>query len=174
MKILFLDIDGVLNSMPSNEIREKWDYDKELYNKKLFGLDPDLVKLLKIIINKTNCKIVFSTSWRYYKDHPIEGSDWRQNLINMLGVSPDIFIGNTPDLSVCNAWDSGNFIRQRGNEIKFWLENNTQPGSFTYCVIDDDIDDIEPFIPKKRIIKTDPECGLTMDNVNNVIEILNK
>jgi len=52
MKIIFLDIDGVLNVIPQG--RDK------------YGMifHPEFVENLKYIIEQTNAKIVISSSWR--------------------------------------------------------------------------------------------------------------
>lgn len=166
-------MDGVLNSMPDIEVRKTWNFNKELYTLKLYGIDPDLVKYLKLILDRTDAKIVFSTSWRYFKDHHIMGDDWRKSLADMLNVSTDIFIGNTPDISVCGGWDSGSYSRRRGNEIKFWLENNTEPGKFRYCIIDDEVCDIIPVLGEEHIVHTDYKTGLQMKDVDRAVRILN-
>ena len=129
-KILFLDIDGVLNYMPDRESLQilKNNLGSEKFQHEIYGFSERLVKYLKMIIDATDCKIVFSTSWRYFKDHHIEGSDWRKALADLLNVDQSIFIGNTPDIS--SGWD-GNFSRRRGSEIKMWLECNTEPGKYT-------------------------------------------
>ena len=168
-------MDGVLNSMPNVAIRlALYDKYKNLLYNKLYGIDPDLVKNLKLILDRTNAKIVFSTSWRYFKDHPIVGVDWRKSLAEMLNVSQDIFLGDTPDISYCDGWQSGVTERGRGLEIKSWLENNTQPGKFKYCVIDDEICDIINVLPESNIVHTDMECGLQMKDVDRCVRILNE
>lgn len=177
MKIVFLDIDGVLNSNPPQNIKKKWadTYKSADYLMKLDGLDQDIVDNFKYVIDQTDCKIVFSTSWRYYKDHFIVGSDWRKSLSEMLNVSMDIFIDNIPDISFCGGWDSGNYKRRRGDEIKAWLDNNSSKYQIeSYCVIDDEIEDIISVIDKKYVIKTDPRYGLTKIDATKVINVLNQ
>ena len=173
IKILFLDIDGVLNYMPDREsleiLKNNLGYEKFMHE--IYGFSEKLVKYLKMIITATNCKIVFSTSWRYFKDHHIEGSDWRKTLADLLNVDQSIFIGNTPDIS--SGWDSGAFSRRRGSEIKMWLECNVEPGKYKICVIDDEVCDIIPVISKKYVVHTDMKVGLTLDDVKKVIAILN-
>lgn len=172
-KILFLDIDGVLNYMPDRESLEilKNTLGYEKFQHEIYGFSNRLVKYLKMIIDATNCKIVFSTSWRYFKDHHIEGSDWRKTLADLLNVDQSIFIGNTPDIS--SGWDDGTFSRRRGSEIKIWLECNTEPGKYKFCVIDDEVCDIISVIPKKNVIHTNMKTGLTIDDVKKAIAILN-
>lgn len=56
MKILFLDIDGVVNCQTT----------KERVNG-VIGIELRLVALVKQIIENTGCKVVLSSSWRCYK-----------------------------------------------------------------------------------------------------------
>lgn len=173
-KILFLDIDGVLNYMPDRESLQilKNNLGCEKFQHEIYGFSERLVKYLKMIIDATGCKIVFSTSWRYFKDHHIEGSDWRKTLADLLNVDQSIFIGNTPHIS-SDWWDNGSFYRRRGSEIKMWIDCNTEPGKYKFCVIDDVVVDIISVLPKKNVIQTDMRVGLTQDNVDEVIRILN-
>lgn len=172
-KILFLDIDGVLNYMPDRETLHtlKNSIPYEEFQHEIYGFSKRLVKFLKMIIDATNCKIVFSTSWRYFKDHHIEGSDWRKTLADLLGVDQSIFIGNTPDIS--SGWDMGNVCRRRGTEISTWLNCNTEPGKYKFCVIDDEVVDIISVLPKKNVIHTNMKTGLSRDDVDKAIQILN-
>ena len=152
----------------------KQDLSEHDFLMKLYGLDSCLVSLLKLIIERTQCKIVFSTSWRYFKDHHIVGDDWRKTLAEMLNVSQDIFLGNTADISFCaGGWDIG-YNRRRGLEIKNWLENNTEPGKFKYCVIDDETDDIIGVIPESKVIHTNCKTGLSIHDVDKACRILNE
>ena len=62
IKVIFLDIDGVLNSEKSiNKNLKKFGKEKGQH-----ALMPDRshIKLLNHIIKETNCKIVLSSSWR--------------------------------------------------------------------------------------------------------------
>ena len=172
MKILFLDCDGVLNRRPTKEELVGKDRhgmsDKEFENA-IVGLNPLLVANLKKIVDATDCKIVASTSWRYYDDHPTVGSDWRKTLSEMIGRDKSIFIGNTPILSFEDSLKS----KRRGNEIKSWLDNNVEPGTVRYCVVDDETCDIVGAIPNKRIVKTDMNVRLTENDANKIIRVLN-
>lgn len=53
MKVLFLDIDGVVNNRATKDRFEGY-----------IGIDPELVAHIKEIVAKTNCSIVLSSSWR--------------------------------------------------------------------------------------------------------------
>lgn len=178
IKILFLDMDGVLNSLPDRNIMQEFkkNLSEEKYDNKFWGIDPELVSYLKLIIDRTDCKIVFSTSWRYFKDHHIVGSDWRKTLAEILDISQDIFIGNTPDITECGGWECGSNSRRRGTEIKMWLEFHTDiatPGSYRFCAIDDEVCDIIPVIGEQHVVHTDYKTGIQMKDVDRAVRILN-
>ena len=52
MKVIFLDIDGVLNSDASLMVDDR--------------VEGDLILNLKYIVDKTDAKIILSSSWRLY------------------------------------------------------------------------------------------------------------
>ena len=173
-KILFLDMDGVLNSTPpvKSRKRKRKDADRALY-----GIDVFLARRLRKIIQETGCKIVFSTSWRYFKDHPVEGSDWRKTLLDELKCDERLILGDTPDMSYMQAsWTWGTPMRRRGREIKAWIDANPDyavPGNFRFCVIDDVVDDITNVIDESHVVNTDYRRGLQNKDVERAISILN-
>ncbi len=57
MKVIFLDIDGVLNSRRYDRAR---DYSKQT------DIDETRVPLVKEIVDATDAKIVLSSTWRYH------------------------------------------------------------------------------------------------------------
>ena len=59
MKILFLDIDGVLNSRA---------YDRKRNWSELTNIDETRLPLVKKIIDKTGAKIVLISTWRRHWD----------------------------------------------------------------------------------------------------------
>lgn len=78
MKIIFLDIDGVLNS-------EKWyteRFDKDLQSYPLCEFDPLCVEQLNILIQKTNAKLVISSTWRLGRT-----IDELKNLFEKVGIT---------------------------------------------------------------------------------------
>jgi hypothetical protein len=167
MKILFLDIDGVLNC---TEVDDK----KPFADERMYGLNPELVKNLKKVVDATGCKIVVSSSWRHINDYaPFRPKcRWRGVLANMLGYEPlGLFIGDTPKSS------SG----KRGEEILEWLESAVDyPSGLPLlsspqkiCVVDDEISDITPYIDEKYVVKTDMRNGLTESDADRIIGILN-
>jgi len=163
MKVLFLDIDGVLNCMcPAPMQDNDWiDLDEWRY-----GFNPTLVARLRYVIGNTDCKIVVSSSWRHHKTYaPFQnGRNWREVLAEKLHKSRDeVFAGETPS----------DMTGQRGIEINRWLSEHGE-GVDSWCVVDDETVDIEPHIDPKRIVKTDMRLGLTKEDASRIIEVLNK
>lgn len=159
-KILFLDIDGVLNCMmptPSDEC--EWvDLDEWRY-----GLNPQLVARLRFIIANTNCKIVISSSWRHHTNYAPYQPDrnWRDVLAEKLHRTRDeVFAGET-------GYDNEG---RRGIEINQWLESHPIDA---YCVVDDEVVDILPYIDNSKVVKTDMKYGLTIEDAKRIIDVLN-
>lgn len=73
VKILFLDIDGVLNASGTTNFRNK-----------LWPTDPYMAFLVGKIQLDTDCEIVLSSSWRYHPDGMAEV----RKLVNLLDRTP--------------------------------------------------------------------------------------
>jgi len=157
-KIIFLDIDGVLNVIP-----KKWDkyggqFHKEFENN------------LKYLIKKTNAKIVISSSWR------IDGLQVMQNMWIDRKLPGEV-IDITPISRFMEKDEKDGF--NRGYEIKHWLDKNPTKN---YVIIDDDIDmlpeQLNNFVKTSDNIEHD-DCidigyGLTKKCTEQAILILNK
>jgi len=88
MKVIFLDIDGVLNS------------EKFLENNKNQAIDRNSVGILKNIIDKTGALIVMSSGWRLWFDYNMLPQDgYSQCLYEILCVFNIKLFGKTPDFS---------------------------------------------------------------------------
>lgn len=110
-RVLFLDVDGVLNCKST----------KERYGG-FIGIDPEKAKLLDRIVIETGCYIVLSSTWRRQPDDV-------HHLFSKLNAGTRcMFIGKTPVLH--NA--------SRGEEIQEWLDTN--PGTRHFVIVDDDAD----------------------------------
>ena len=77
MKILFLDVDGVLNRTGTRERSCHGTY----------GVEPEKVAMVHEIVDKTGCSIVVSSTWRKFEDLYTE----------LLSSFPQV-IGKTPVL----------------------------------------------------------------------------
>ena len=112
MKVIFLDVDGVLNSD---------EYIKRTIKSNIQGIekhvDVEKIKLLRQAIVQTNAKVVLTSSWRLTK--------MAQELIKLL-ITYGIYADSTP------------YIRnERGLEIKQWLVDNQNVEDFV--ILDDEI-----------------------------------
>ena len=57
VKVLFLDIDGVVNNRRT----------KQNYKGFIMGIDPAMAALVQRIVRNTGCEVVLSSSWRLYR-----------------------------------------------------------------------------------------------------------
>ena len=159
MKVIFLDVDGVLNSEVSRE-QERNNFDNWMEHE----VSEMHVNNLKKIVDATGAQIVLSSSWRF--DHPkATGRDFIADpLMKILdrklkAVGLDI-IDVTPDLRG----------KIRGAEIQDWLDRHSEVERFV--ILDDDVDMMEE--QKPFFVNTTFKNGLTEEMANKAIEILNK
>jgi hydroxymethylpyrimidine pyrophosphatase-like HAD family hydrolase len=152
MKVIFLDIDGVLNT------------------KGPVLIDRKTVGFLKAIAEKTGAVIVLSSGWRYWFDgnmHPLTREARR--LRDMLSESEMKLYGKTPDFSTEEILKNRTFSKVKAKEIKAWLEAHEDVESF--IVLDDlDLNDDEI---NRRAIRINNMTGLTEDNADTAIGMLN-
>jgi len=152
MKIIFLDIDGVLNYEDCPYMLGKY-----------YFVDDEKLKLLKKLIDETDAKIVLSSTWRYgwldLDDGKItEDSYSFQKLHSKFKEFGLNFYSKTP-----------NWSHHRGDEIEKWLEE-CQEEIESFIIIDDN-DDMEPYLD--QLIQTDYNVGLTKENIKEGIRLLN-
>lgn len=158
MKVIFLDVDGVLNSEFSRD-KERNNFDNWMEHE----VSEMHVNNLKKIVDATGAQIVLSSSWRF--DHPkATGRDFIADpLMKVLdrklkAVGLDI-IDVTPDLRG----------KIRGAEIQDWLDRHSEVERFV--ILDDDVDMMEE--QKPFFVNTTFKNGLTEEMANKAIEILN-
>lgn len=156
LKLLFLDVDGVLNN-PSTS----WDANH-------CGIEDELLKYLKFIVQRTGCKIVLSTTWRLMDDA-------KAVLLHTLKTRADLniddlVIGQTPSL------------KQRGghrtHEIAEYLRlNSYRYNVVSWCALDDlalhKYDDFSRQFMAGHFVRTDKRIGLTPENMVQCVRFLN-
>ena len=164
MGIIFLDIDGVLNSQKyliSNHDKVALFYHKygkeisdELFLiRKMYDIDFSKVNILKEIIDITDAKVVIISSWKKLKIYPYI----RDKLIE-IGIP---IIGETID----DGSDRGSGIK------RYILENNID----NYVIIDDSkFDDYDNELIKRLIMTSFYDEGLKEDQKDKVVKILRK
>ena len=157
MKVIFLDIDGVLND--------------NFTQSKIFGydfVDDDKVERLKTIIDATGAKVVLSSTWRdgWY--------DWDNGRKTM---SSEMFIElekKLRDFGI-ELFDKTPMFKGhlsvRGQEIRYWLEHQTE--EIESFVILEDWENLFPY-NDDNIVWTDIDEGLTEECMELAIDKLNK
>ena len=156
MKIVFLDLDGVLNLIPQG-------HDE-------FGaiFHQHFVDNLKRLIDETDAKIVITSTWRF------AGLDEMQRMWEFRNLPGEV-IDITPDF-MCETGS----ILQRGKEIDQWLSEHKEVTN--YVILDDDTD-MEPHQMNNFVLTfenvEDIDCvdlgyGLTDNCTIKAINILNK
>lgn len=163
MKIIFLDFDGVLNHEVFYGKRMEIGIDK-YPTYPLSEIDPESVKNLNYIIEKTDAKVVVSSVWRHGRT-----IQELQNILDQLGFKGEI-IDVTPDFRSDNCL--------RGNEILKWIKSNEEllgksyADFENYVILDDDSDML--YWQRNNFIHVDRYVGLTITNTFVAIRILNQ
>ena len=151
MNIIFLDIDGVLNTIKTEELAPSG----------FIGVEDILIENLKKIIEKTNAKIVLISTWKneWSKSIGYKGEDFKylEQRLNEFNIT---IFDKTNDC-----------IYNRGEGIKKYLYYH--PEITNWVVIDDIIfDDYDDEI-SERFVHTNQCYGLTFKQALKAIEILN-
>lgn len=192
LKVIFLDIDGVLNGYSkwtdrvfgfANKVHlRRWlvrHYD-------IFGVRTYKVWLLKRIIEKTDAKIVLSSSWRGQWNTPYEDCGPRMKILKRKFKRFGIRV-----YGVTGRSDNG----KRESEIREWLSvhdklsetyNDMSGGVIekveSFVVLDDERSDLVGFIGKELVQTSEVDTirgygyentGLKRKHVKKAIKILN-
>ena len=160
--ILFLDIDGVLNSEThaSSYTEDEWEnltyFEKHIDNK--------AIQIINHICDKTKAQVVISSTWRCGR-----GIEQLQNILNFRGATFKV-IDKTPEYD----------ISYRGYEIDAWISKNRskdKDGNYfeftNYAILDDDIGDML-IKQKDNIFKINRLTGITRKDADRIVEFLNK
>lgn len=154
MKVIFLDIDGVLVTF------------KEVHDKRqsngMHSFSQECVSRLNKIIDETGAELVLSSSWR------IHGLDSFNNHARHQGMSKLPF-DVTPNLD--SKLESGVYVaKQRGDEIKHWLDRHPE---VTHFVAIDDSSDMRGVEDHFVHVKAGMDTGLQDSHVEKAIKLLN-
>lgn len=143
MKVLFLDIDGVVNCVSTQQRHRGY-----------IGIDPYMAFMVGKIQLDTDCQVVLSSTWRLYPDMREEVA---QQVVPFIDVTPDHQGGAN--------WGA----KPRGNEIQEWLDKH--PEVTRYAILDDNSDMLDSQLP--NFFKTEWEVGITEEIAKQVTEHLN-
>ena len=155
MKVIFLDIDGVLNSHFWNDTHQREISDGTL-------IDEEKVVLLGQLIRNTNAKIVLHSGWKFWFDGEVKPLRREaEYLIGMLEKEGIKVSGVTPDHATEEIRRSKKFSLVKASEILAWL---SQQGNIEKWIVIDDLDLHNEEIRKHQIL-TDANVGLTVENI---------
>lgn len=157
MKVIFLDIDGVLNSWAS-----------------CYKITTEKLQLLNNLIEQTGAKIVISSSWR------IGSKDVKEFLDKNFSKRTfrlDNFKDATNRECIENIFYNDNIIGltdtfgpNRGDEIQRWLDSH---GNIeTYVILDDDSNMLDSQL--ENFVQTDTYYGITDREIHLATLILTK
>jgi len=161
MKLIFLDIDGVLNYKLFWKEKRQCERRDELSDDAPDGahdLCENRIELLNSLIEDTGAKVVVSSSWR--KNRTIEEL---QTVLDYKGFKGEV-IDKTPCLYFKEREDGYHRSVPRGNEIKAWMEMNKgilgeKFSKVKYVIFDDDSDML--YWQRNQFIHIDRYIGLT-------------
>lgn len=166
MNVIFLDVDGVLNSFHF------------ILNNSRDGLiiNESKLPILKDICNNTNSQIVLSSYWKlYWGDKEEPQSELLQELLTLFKKYNIPFYGKTSNIKK-QIHNGSSIPNWKEYEIKKYLQEHREIKHF--CIIDDDLTDLESL--RDYVVKTYDELteeeyeGLNTLHKDRVKRILKK
>lgn len=149
MKVIFLDFDGVLNSMDyARRTRQIGD------SCTVYDLDPDAGARIKKLVDLSGAKIVISSTWRINNTLAELQYD-----LESFGIAKEDVIGVTPRMNA-----------ERGYEIQAWLDKTTEEIE-SYVIIDDS-SDMAHLLP--RLVRTSWKTGFRDDHIDAALGMLSE
>ena len=155
MKIVFLDIDGVLNT-PSSKSRCGG----------YIGIDNDKVERLKKIIDKTKAEIVLISTWKQCWHKEKNFKPIQNTTANYLDAKLAKFNLRAIDKTVDKF--EGQYLSRGEGILEYIQRNNVKK----YVILDDFQFDYDGCGLTGNLIKTDQNEGLTEQQVETACKIL--
>lgn len=161
-KVLFLDIDGVLNSNFGNDSHRAEISDGTL-------IDEEKIKLLAVLVKETGAKIILHSGWRFWFDTELKPLCTEANKLVELLAKENLYISSvTPDLTTEEIRKTKKFSLVKADEILLWLSLHNNIAKW---VVLDDLD-LHNEQLKQHQVKTDPTIGLTLEDVKQAVKLL--
>lgn len=151
MNLIFLDVDGVLNS--SRKLREVWELTHKPHSGVNYPFDERCMNNLKLLVEKTNSKIVVTSTWRKYEEN-------RNRLLEELKKYElnEYVIGYTKVFKDNLGIEIGEYLKTLDKDVNFIiLDDSSKMGDLV-----------------EYLVKTDISVGLTYENVEEAIKKLTK
>lgn len=143
MKVLFLDIDGVVNCATTKQ-----------RHRGFIGIDPYMAFLVgKIVLDVPDLKVVLSSSWRTFHDDGVE--EISRQVTPIHDVTPSPWYDRESD-----------HHSMRGEEIQKWLDEHQEVT--TYAIVDDDTRILAEQLP--NFFQTFWDTGITPEIAQKITE----
>ena len=148
MKVIFLDIDGVLNNANT----------KDRTPDKFIGIEDIFVKRLVDIVRSTKAKVVLSSSWRTMKE---DEPDYIYMIDKLKSKGIELYGYTTK-----KGWN-------RAEQIKNWLSDKPEVDNF--IILDDEFElEFAEGGYTDNLVKTEYAIGLTEEKKQEAINKLSK
>lgn len=148
MKVIFLDIDGVLNNANT----------KDRTPDKFIGIEDIFVKRLVDIVRSTKAKVVLSSSWRTMKE---DEPDYIYMIDKLKSKGIELYGYTTKE-----GWN-------RAEQIKNWLSDKPEVDNF--IILDDEFElEFAESGYTDNLVKTEYAIGLTEEKKQEAINKLSK
>jgi hypothetical protein len=154
--VVFLDVDGVLNSIETFTARERARKEGPVDTDEGHQIDRGLVARLNTLLELTGAKVVVSSTWRMGRT-----TAELQKLLESRGFRGEV-IGVTPI-----HYNEG---RERGHEIQEWLERS-RTHVHSFVILDDDSDMAHL---RHRLVQTTVQTGLQDHHISMATTILRR
>lgn len=151
-KVVFLDIDGVLNCNNTTELYLG-----------MTGIEGRLVEKLRAIVNATGAEIVLVSTWRdYWEPHEKEKQDAEGTYLDLMFQKQGIHISDKTD---------PNWLFKRGEGILEWLKGKNVE---SFVILDDEPHDYKELNLEKYWVQTHDvnDGGITDEDVLKAVQIL--
>ena len=166
MKIIFLDIDGVLSTHKQYMMNKKKFWDENPVAKELkipYPFDPKCVKTFNEVLDETGSEIVLSSDWKQHWNISDLDRIFKFNGVNKSPI----------DLTTNDVVSFGNIVRNRAYQIGDYIQKN----NLTNYVVIDDLN-ISSFMSitddQDKFVLTDDFEGIKKLSLKNkIIKILN-
>ena len=164
-KVLFLDIDGVLNTERQHDRCVNLGADQ--VDNFGYAFDPVSVANLERIVNETGADIVISSSWKMWGLDAMQRMWARRDLPGkVIDITPNT---ESDEMLLSIDLDLMDIPAIKGSEIKEWLSTNGNQDT-SYAILDD----LPDMLPEQEshFVQTDPRIGITKDDADRIITIL--
>lgn len=153
MKVIFLDIDGVLATWAS--LKRQIELDG------MYGFQKECVDNMNELIEKSGAEIVLSSTWRF------KGLDWFNPFAKKQGLCKECIdvTGHNTGKTEGGFYTAGT----RGSEIKEWLSKHPEVDSFVIIDDDSDMDNLKDHLV---LVKPGMEKGFQKKDIEKALYIL--